>query len=114
MVPIWEDLRMSEEPSWVPAGVDTKKANIARVYDYWLGGTHNFLADQDTARAIAAVAPNAPLVGLANRAFLSRAVRYLAASGGLVFIPQWRPDNPADVPPDPRSYGGLVGVGRKS
>jgi hypothetical protein len=32
---------------------------------------------------------------------------------GLVFIPQWRPDDPADVPPDPQSYGGLVGVGRK-
>jgi SAM-dependent methyltransferase len=72
---------MSDEPSWVPAGVDTKKANIARVYDYWLGGTHNFLADQDAARAIAAVAPNAPLVGLANRAFLARAVRFLAANG---------------------------------
>jgi hypothetical protein len=77
---------MADEPSWVPAGIDTKKANIARVYDYWLGGTHNFLADQDVARAIAAVAPNAPLVGLANRAFLSRAVRYLAAGGISQFL----------------------------
>ncbi len=77
---------MSEEPNWVPAGVDTKKANIARVYDYWLGGTHNFLADQDAARAIATVAPNAPLIGLANRAFLSRAVRYLAANGVRQFL----------------------------
>jgi hypothetical protein len=32
---------------------------------------------------------------------------------GLVFIPQWRPDDPADVPPDPQTYGNLVGVGRK-
>jgi len=77
---------MSDESSWVPAGVDTKKANIARVYDYWLGGTHNFLADQDAARAIAAVAPNAPLVGLANRAFLARAVRFLAANGVSQFL----------------------------
>jgi hypothetical protein len=77
---------MADEPNWVPAGVDTKKANIARVYDYWLGGTHNFLADQDAARAIAAVAPNAPLVGLANRAFLSRAVRYLSANGVSQFL----------------------------
>jgi hypothetical protein len=77
---------MADEASWVPAGVDPKKANIARVYDYWLGGTHNFLADQDAARAIAAVAPNAPLIGLANRSFLSRAVRFLAASGVTQFL----------------------------
>lgn len=72
---------MTGEPGWVPPGVDTKRANIARVYDYWLGGTHNFLADQDVARAIAAVAPTAPLIGKANRAFLSRAVRYLSEAG---------------------------------
>src|SRR6185437_12739137 len=85
-VRIWKDLGMSDEPSWVPAGVDTKKANIARVYDYWLGGTHNFLADQDAARAIAAIVPHAPMVGLANRAFLSRAVRFLAANGVRQFL----------------------------
>ena len=32
---------------------------------------------------------------------------------GLVFIPQWRPDSPAEVPDDPHRYGNLVGVGRK-
>lgn len=74
------------EPSWVPPGVDPKRANIARVYDYWLGGTHNFLADQDVARAIAAVAPAAPLIGLANRAFLRRAVRFLADAGIRQFL----------------------------
>jgi hypothetical protein len=30
-------------------GIDTSKANIARVYDYWLGGNNNFVADQDAA-----------------------------------------------------------------
>lgn len=74
------------EPTWVPSGVDPKRANIARVYDYWLGGTHNFLADQDVARAIAAVAPTAPLIGLANRAFLRRAVRYLSDAGIRQFL----------------------------
>ncbi len=77
---------MTAGPDWVPAGIDTKRANIARVYDYWLGGTHNFLADQDTARAIAAVAPTAPLIGKANRAFLSRAVRYLVSEGVTQFL----------------------------
>ena len=67
-------------------GVDTARANVARVYDYWLGGQHNFLADQDVARAIAAVSPNAPLIGRANRAFLGRAVRFLAANGVHQFL----------------------------
>jgi hypothetical protein len=30
---------MTVEPGWVPPGIDTTKANVARVYDYWLGGT---------------------------------------------------------------------------
>jgi SAM-dependent methyltransferase len=72
---------MAGEPSWVPPGVDTQRANVARVYDYWLGGSHNFLADQDVGRAIAAVEPNMRAIARANRAFLGRAVRYLAAAG---------------------------------
>jgi SAM-dependent methyltransferase len=72
---------MAGEPSWVPPGVDTQRANVARVYDYWLGGSHNFLADQDVGRAIAAVEPNMRAIARANRAFLGRAVRFLAAAG---------------------------------
>lgn len=68
------------ELGWVPPGVDTKRANPARVYDYWLGGTHNFLADQDAGRAVAAVQPTVRTVIRANRAFLGRAVRFLAAA----------------------------------
>ncbi|HET9898210.1 MAG TPA: SAM-dependent methyltransferase [Streptosporangiaceae bacterium] len=70
-----------ERARQLPAAIDPHRANIARVYDYWLGGTHNFLADQDVARAIAAVSPTAPLIGKANRAFLSRAVRFLVSAG---------------------------------
>ena len=77
---------MAGEPDWVPPGVDTKRANVARVYDYWLGGTHNFLADQDLARAISAVEPNAQAGARANRAFLGRAVRFLAAAGVRQFL----------------------------
>jgi hypothetical protein len=77
---------MADEPTWVPPGVDTKRANVARVYDYWLGGSHNFLADQDLGRAILAVEPNARAGALANRAFLGRAVRFLAAAGISQFL----------------------------
>jgi hypothetical protein len=69
------------EPDWVPPGVDTKRANVARIYDYWLDGTHNFLADQDVGRAIAAVEPRMRALAKENRAFLGRAVRFLGAAG---------------------------------
>jgi hypothetical protein len=71
------------QPDWVPPGVDTGKANIARVYDYWLGGSHNFRADQDAARAMIAMEPNVRAIMRANRAFLGRAVRFLAAEAGI-------------------------------
>ena len=70
------------EPGWVPPEIDTTKANIARVYDYWLGGSHNFRADQDVARAMIAVDPNIRAMMRANRAFLGRAVRYLVREAG--------------------------------
>jgi hypothetical protein len=70
---------MTVEPGWVPPGVDTSKANIARVYDYWLGGSHNFQADQDAARTLIAMEPNVREIVRANRAFLGRAVRFLAS-----------------------------------
>ena len=76
----------ADEPDWVPPGVDTKRANPARVYDYWLGGTHNFIADQDAGRAIAALEPNIMAVAQANRAFLRRAVRFLTAAGIRQFL----------------------------
>src|ERR1700678_3514207 len=74
---------MTMQPGWVPPGVDTGKANIARVYDWWLGGSHNFRADQDAARAMLAVEPNARAIARENRAFLGRAVRFLAAEAGI-------------------------------
>jgi len=77
---------MAGEPDWVPPEVDTRRANVARVYDYWLGGSHNFLADQDVARAIAAVEPNVREFARANRAFLGRAVRFLCAAGIRQFL----------------------------
>lgn len=72
--------------AWIPPGVDTKRANPARVYDYLLGGSHNFLADQDAARAISAVEPGIASFARANRAFLGRAVRFLASEGIRQFL----------------------------
>jgi len=67
----------------VPSGIDTTKANVARVYDYWLGGHHNFQADRDLARTIIALDPNIRTTMRANRAFLGRVVRFLAGQAGI-------------------------------
>ena len=77
---------MTLDPGWPPEGIDSGKANIARVYDYWLGGTNNFRADQDAARAIISVEPKVRAIARANRAFLGRAVRFLAGSGIRQFL----------------------------
>src|SRR5712692_9594904 len=74
---------MTVEPGWDPPEIDTSKANVARVYDYWLGGSHNFQADQDAARTLIAVEPNTRAIIRANRAFLGRAVRFLAREAGI-------------------------------
>jgi len=77
---------MTAHVGWVPEGTDISLANTARVYDYWLGGRHNFVADQDAARALIAVEPNVRAVARANRAFLSRAVRFMSAAGIRQFL----------------------------
>jgi hypothetical protein len=77
---------MTGEPDWVPPGVDTQRANAARVYDYLLGGTHNFRPDREAARALAAVEPSARIIARANRDFLGRAVRFLASAGIRQFL----------------------------
>jgi hypothetical protein len=74
---------MTVEPGWIPPGIDRTKANIARVYDWWLGGDHNFQSDIDAARTSVALDQNMRATARANRAFMGRAVRFLAAEGGI-------------------------------
>ena len=74
---------VTEDTSWVPPEIDTTKANIARVYDWFLGGEHNFRVDQDAARAIMDMEPLARAIAWGYRAFLIRAVRYLAGEAGM-------------------------------
>jgi hypothetical protein len=62
---------------------DTTVAHIARVYNYWLGGKDNFPADRAAAEQAMAAYPNIALSARANRAFLRRAVRFLAGEAGI-------------------------------
>ncbi len=71
----------SDDPA--PRGIDTSVAHPARVYDYWLGGKDNFAADREAAERVLAVTPGLRFRVQANRAFLARAVRFLAGEAGI-------------------------------
>jgi O-methyltransferase involved in polyketide biosynthesis len=58
-------------------------AHPARIYNYWLGGKDNFAADRAAAEQAIAVDRNILLGVRANRAFLRRAVQYLAGEAGI-------------------------------
>jgi S-adenosyl methyltransferase len=66
-----------------PVQIDTTVAHPARVYDYWLGGKDNFAADREAAERVLAVTPGLRYRVRANRAFLARVARYLAAEAGI-------------------------------
>ncbi|MFI9271145.1 SAM-dependent methyltransferase [Kitasatospora sp. NPDC052896] len=73
-------------PPWVPAGMDLDRPAAARVYDYYLGGSHNFAADREMARQAMKLWPDLPLIMRANRAFLRRSVQFLAERGITRFL----------------------------
>ena len=75
-----------DRPSWAPPEVDPYRPSPARVYDYLLGGSHNFAVDRQLAEQLLAVAPQVRLAAHANRAFLRRAVDHLVAAGIRQFI----------------------------
>ena len=62
---------------------DTSVPHIARVYDYWLGGKDNFAADRELGKRTLQAYPNLVFSVRANRAFLTRTVRFLAAEAGI-------------------------------
>jgi len=70
-----------DRPSWVPGGVDIEQPSVARVYDYYLGGSHNFEADRQFAERVIAAVPDMRWVISENRSFLRRAVRFMVSEG---------------------------------
>jgi S-adenosyl methyltransferase len=63
--------------------IDTSVAHSARVHDYWLGGKDNFAADRAAGDAVIQAYPGIVASVRANRAFLARVVRFLAAEAGI-------------------------------
>lgn len=62
-------------------GLDISRPNVARMYDYYLGGKNHYRADRAAAEAVLRTAPEARRLALENRAFLGRATRFLTAEG---------------------------------
>jgi len=71
--------------SWVPEGVNVEIPSSARIYDYLLGGGHNFEADRRTAEALIKVLPVRDMARR-NRAYLRRVVLELAEHGVRQFL----------------------------
>jgi hypothetical protein len=69
--------------STTPSAFDTSVVSQARMYDYLLGGKDNYAADRAAVEQALKVWPDMPFTARANRAFLGRAVRYLAAEAGI-------------------------------
>ncbi|MFC3890063.1 SAM-dependent methyltransferase [Lentzea rhizosphaerae] len=77
---------MPVEQSWVPQSVDVSVPSAARVYDYMLGGAHNFAVDRQMGEKLESVMPHARSAARINRAFLGRAVRFMVDEGVRQFL----------------------------
>ena len=71
------------DPEQGTTGLDTSVAHIARIYNYWLGGKDNFAVDREAANRALAAEPSIAVAARANRAFLGRAVSFLAGQQGI-------------------------------
>jgi hypothetical protein len=85
MYPSRASVRTSSDPvtDGEPPAFDPGVAHPARVYNYWLGGKDHYLADRVVAGEVARRRPHVVAGARANRAFLARAVEYLAGNCGI-------------------------------
>lgn len=77
---------MTERATWVPKDVDDTVPSPARMYDYLLGGGHNFAVDREMVDKLTTVSPLIGQLAVRNRAFLRRAVLTLVERGVRQFL----------------------------
>ena len=71
------------EPGFAASEIDTSKPHPARMYNAYLGGRDNYPVDRQAVRQILRDFPEVRAISQSNRAFLQRAVRFLAAEAGI-------------------------------
>lgn len=71
------------EPGFAASEIDTSKPHPARMYDAYLGGKDNYAADREAVRQVLRAFPEVRAMARANRAFMQRAVRFLAGEAGI-------------------------------
>jgi SAM-dependent methyltransferase len=79
-------MRSVPEAQRIPREIDPTIPNVARMYDYYLGGKDNFAADREAAGRIISIVPSVIPTTRANRAFLGKAVSLLAREGVRQFV----------------------------
>lgn len=82
MSPSTPDAESAESPD-LSSRLDTNVPHSARIWNYWLGGKDNFAADREVGDKVKQVYPDVVEVAIASRAFLGRAVRFLAGEVGI-------------------------------
>jgi len=76
---------MPEASAQSPA-LDPNVPNVARMYDYMLGGKENYASDRAAVAKLIEMAPGVPVAARLNREFLGRAVRFVASAGVTQFL----------------------------
>lgn len=77
---------MTTDPAWAPEEIDPTKPSVARVYDFYLGGSHNFESDREFGRQALQAMPHLPTILRDNRDFLRRVVLHLSELGIRQFL----------------------------
>src|SRR5581483_2559610 len=76
----------TDRPAWAPGDVAIDQPSVARIWDWFLGGSHNFAIDREVARKTLELMPEGPQMARLSRAFLRRAVEHCVRAGITQFI----------------------------
>ncbi|GGZ29368.1 hypothetical protein GCM10010387_23420 [Streptomyces inusitatus] len=72
-----------QNESWRPDAIDTTVPSVARMYDYYLGGSDNYESDRVACEELLTQVPSTKVLAVNNRRFLQRVVRLLASEYGI-------------------------------
>lgn len=76
----------TDRPVWAPGDVAIDQPSVARIWDWFLGGSHNFAIDREVARKTLELMPEGPQMARLSRTFLRRAVEHCIRAGITQFI----------------------------